>query len=301
MWCTAAAARDTDRRPLPCPPLSRPQAGGWAIGRALHRPRPRQAVTSGPDPQGSGHSSQLPGAPGRMRTRRSGGRGASLSWSLSTPRNPRQQTPAPLYVLWARPPASSNSKRPSIPFNLSRGGSPGRHRKRTLSLITASHLCPRGPDWPLKGLRAEQAVGPTPRFSEGPGVKPGSREGSGGWGPGWQDAEGRGPGPQGWGAGESPPASTQTRHLTTAWVALRRRSSAVKGQLQGRWSMSRQKDRLQHRGPAHTAPPGRESRLHHPGSTGHRKRHWWGLGVLRAPRASREGGGQLPTEQSRAQ
>lgn len=183
-------------------------------------------VTSGPDPQGSGHSSQLPGAPGRMRTRRSGGRGASLSWSLSTPRNPRQQTPAPLYVLWARPPASSNSKRPSIPFNLSRGGSPGRHRKRTLSLIAASHLCPRGPDWPLKGLRAEQAVGPTPRFSEGPGVKPGSREGSGGWGPGWQDAEGRGPGPQGWGAGESPPASTQTRHLTTAWVALRRRSSA---------------------------------------------------------------------------
>lgn len=50
----------------------------------------------------------------------------------------------------------------------------------TLSLVTTSRLCPLGPGWPFKGVRAEQAVGPIALFSEGPGVKTESSEGPGG-------------------------------------------------------------------------------------------------------------------------
>lgn len=54
----------------------------------------------------------------------------------------------------------------------------------TLSLVTPSHLCPPGPGWPVKGVRAAKAVGTTALFSGGPGIKPESREGMGGHGVG---------------------------------------------------------------------------------------------------------------------
>lgn len=80
----------------------------------------------------------------------------------------------------------------------------------TLSLVTTSHLHPLGPGWPFKGVRAEQAVGSTALFSEGPEIKTESGKKSGGWG-GWQDAEGRGLCPHVLNGeeGAGPPASIQ--------------------------------------------------------------------------------------------
>ena len=75
----------------------------------------------------------------------------------------------------------------------------------------------------------------------------------------------------------------------------------VTGQLQGRGSTSCRVGRLQHRGPVHTAPPGWESRLDPsqkmPRGVGE-VAVWWGVTELHA---SREGRGQLPAGQSRAQ